>query len=61
VTELAGSSALASINLPVKNNARTDSLFDQHNYEIANLTYLRATEPEFCQGGCVGIVIRSNR
>src|SRR5438876_3788053 len=61
VTKLAGGASLTAIDLSVKNDASTDTLFDQHHDEIPYLADLGATEPKLCQGGSVGVVINCYR
>src|SRR5206468_9344912 len=60
VTELSRRAAFTSIDLSVKNDTRTDSLFHQHQNKIANLTNFGASKPQLRKRGSVGIVINAN-
>ena len=61
VTEFAGSSVFAAIDLSVDDDAGTDALGDQYCYKISGFTDLFRSEPELCQGDGVCVVVDGDR
>ena len=61
MTKLTCRAAFPAINLTVKNDTGTNSLFHENENKIANFPDFRASKPQLRKSGCVRIVVNANR
>src|SRR5262249_54370325 len=60
VTKLTRSATFTAINLPVKNDTRTNAFFNQYEHEVAHLADFRTAKPQLSQRCCVGVIINGH-